>query len=110
MVGGNKGLLSHSRTINIPPYDVLLMWLEHHIKNYNDSIHHSYNRCIFKIALRLYVSDKVKNNIDNSRLFNLIYNNNISVYHTAVTATDLLEHLKNLPNRNIYEIIVNDFI
>lgn len=109
--GGNRSLLKPSRTLHQPTYETFLNWLEHRINNYNDSQSCSYNCRLFENALRAYIGENTGDIVNSSRRFNLIYNNHIPLLNNrGLTTKDWVEHLKNLPNRNIYEIMVNDFI
>jgi hypothetical protein len=111
LVGNNRALLKPSRSLNQPTYETFLMWLEHRVKNYDDSTSSTYNCSLFENALRDYIREKSDGIVNDNRRFNLIYNNRTVISNKRdMTINDWIDHLKNLPNRDIYEIMVNDFI
>jgi len=110
IVGGNKALLSSSKTLNSPSYELLLTWLKHHVHNYSDSIHSGVNQLLASDCLRAYVRENKKDfKLSQSRHFKLTCNNKVTFMNGEEPCDGWIEHLENLSTRNFYEIIVNDF-
>ena len=106
----SKALLRPSKSINTPDLNTLLAWLKYYCKNYSDNIGSGINRALAEDYLRKYVIDNSKDIVDYSRRFSLIYNcSTIFTINRDYTVNDWINHLENLPNRSIYEIMINDF-
>ena len=96
-----------SKRINQPNFNGLYEWLKYYKDNHGDSYHYIYGQKLFLDALHLYIYDNKPEQVDSHRIFNLIQRSNF--VKNFETLTEALEHLDNLPNRDWYEIIVNDF-
>lgn len=108
-VGQNRNIHSWKREIINPGYTVLLNWLKHHVYNYTNSQHNSINQNLASECLRAYISENINTiTISQQRRFKLIYNNKILMLNTE-DPYYWIKHLENLYNRDLYEIIVNDF-
>jgi hypothetical protein len=109
-VGGNKSLMkSCGREITSPSYELLLSWFKYHVNNYNSSADNYINQKLAEYCLVAYVNKiKDEHSISKNRLFKLIYNNKV-VFNKSGNCLEWIEHLENLPNRDFYEIVVNDF-
>lgn len=99
-------------TIQYATSDIFLKWLEYHVDKYDDDIHSAINSFLAKNCLRKYAIENSKGKVDDSRIYDLVYNNK-TVFNFPEnknwTVKDWINHLKNLKNRDIFEIIVNDF-
>ncbi len=87
-------------------YSTAIKYLKHYSSYHND-ISNVFNQNLVADALRAYVRENGKD-LNYDRKFNLIYNNNITIIKDN-TVEDWIKHLEDLPNRNIYEIIFNEF-
>jgi len=108
--GGANSLNAFSRKLNTPLFNECLEYLEYHTKHYESSTTNSINSCLAKDCLRKYVYENAPEKLDAGRRFQLLYNNStIFDLNHDWTMKDWLDHLHNLKNRDIYEILVNDF-
>ena len=112
--GGSKSINAPYRSIDEPTFETLFTWFKHHVKNYNDSDSITTNHDLHKKCLIKYIYDYIDNNnvnVNRSRVFQLIQNSRINIQDDRKTTTyHWIDHIENLKNRDIYEIIVNDFI
>lgn len=113
-ISGIRG--TNGKKISIPDFEILVNWLDYHIKNYVSDKHSTINQFLFKQALIKYVNEYLekniitKNKIDNGRLFDLIYNKKTVInFNNELKVEHWVEYLQDLTYRDIYEIIVNDF-
>jgi hypothetical protein len=107
---GSKSLLQGGHKVNEPSLETLLDWLEYYSSNYVDSIHSCVNQLFANNYLRQYIYLKTKDDEKlSNRRFKLIYNCSTVFDDRELTIKDWINHLKNLSNRDIYEILVNDF-
>ena len=110
--GAADSVGKQSNSIKSPSYDVLLDWLKHFVTNYDSSEYSSVSRKLFNDALRKYINDYAPSKLHYHRKFDMIYNNSTFIEFTEnrnLTPNDWVAHLENLLNRDIYEIITNDF-
>lgn len=101
-----KKLNSPTKTISTPSYDTLLNWLKYYqnISTHNDVV----TKSLAKECIRKWVEEHTDNKATDSRKFLLIYNNR-SIVQDYELLKHTIEHLEKLHERNIYEVIVNDF-
>jgi len=117
LLNGIEGIRGNcGKKISLPDFEILINWLDYHIKNYVSDEHSTINRFLFKQSLIKYVNEYLdkniitKNRIGNDRLFDLIYNKKTIIDFDRDLKTDYwVEYLQDLTYRDIYEIIVNDF-
>jgi hypothetical protein len=109
LVGGNKSINDSSRSITSPDYNTLLTWFKHYVNNYDQNWGGSVNNFLFENCLRAFIRENSKDKINSSRLFELIYSTKVITFDENKTSNEWIEYLENLPNRDIYEIVINDF-
>lgn len=110
LIGGASSINKHAKSITTPNFETLLSWLKYHSENISNSTSSNVNRALFNDALRKYIIENNPAKLDGSRRFDLIYNcNTIADINRDLTTADWVAHLEGLKNRNLYEIIVNDF-
>jgi hypothetical protein len=106
----NKAILHGYNSLAIPSLETLLGWLKYYSKNYCNDTSSRINRCLAQDYLKKWIIDNSNDKISYDRRFKLIYNcSTIFEMNKELTVEDWITHLENLPNRDFYEIIVNDF-
>jgi hypothetical protein len=109
--GGASSVRKPCTSITTPDFETLLLWLKHYTQNYNSSRGSTISSNLFVDALRKYINDNAPETLHQGRKSQLIYNNHSPLVNDInSTPADWVKHLENLKNRNIYEIMVNDFI